>query len=45
MLIITLTGKDGLRAFCGVQRLEFDENILEKIIEEYSLELYKKEVK
>ena len=33
----TLTGKDRLRALYKMQGLEFDENIFEKIIEEYNL--------
>ena len=34
----TLTGKDRLRALYKMQGLEFDENIFEKIIEEYHLD-------
>ena len=34
----TLTGKDRLRALYEMQGLEFDENIFEKIIEEYHLD-------
>lgn len=34
----TLTGIDKLRAFYEWQGLEFDENIFENIIREYSLE-------
>ena len=33
----TLTGKDKLRAFYELKGLEFDEDIFEKIIEEYGL--------
>lgn len=33
-----LTGIDRLRAFHQMKGLEFDENIFEKIIEEYSLD-------
>lgn len=35
----TLTGKDKLRAFYELKGLEFDENIFEKIIEEYGLDV------
>ena len=34
----TLTGKDRLRALYEMQGLEFDENIFEKIIEDYHLD-------
>ena len=34
----TLTGKDRLRAYYECRGMEFDENIFEKIIKEYSLE-------
>lgn len=34
----TLSGIDRLRAFHQMMGLEFDENIFEKIIEEYSLD-------
>jgi len=34
----TLTGIDRLRAFHQMKGLEFDENIFEKIIAEYSLD-------
>lgn len=34
----TLTGKDKLRAYHQMMGLEFDEDIFEKIIEEYSLD-------